>query len=75
MSLPVPPNPCFSSKEHAPALHRNRENKVITYQGSFNPPHLGHVELAYHVFLRSSSTTIALLLLLSATSSKPKTAL
>jgi hypothetical protein len=62
MSLPTPPNPCFSSKEHAPLLHRNRENKVITYQGSFNPPHLGHVELAYHAFLRSSSTTIALLL-------------
>ena len=33
------------------------------YTGSFNPPHLCHFELAFQTFLRSSSTTIAVVLL------------
>jgi len=59
ISLPTPSDSYFTSPEHAPVLHRNRENKIIMYTGSFNPPHLGHFELAFHTFLRSSSTTIA----------------
>ncbi|KAI4925746.1 uncharacterized protein J4E92_006482 [Alternaria infectoria] len=63
MSLPTPSDSYFTSPEHAPVLHRNRENKIIMYTGSFNPPHLGHFELAFHTFLRSSSTTIAVVFL------------
>ncbi|KAI4631814.1 uncharacterized protein J4E87_002520 [Alternaria ethzedia] len=63
MSLPTPSDSYFTSPEHAPVLHRNRENKIIMYTGSFNPPHLGHLELAFHTFLRSSSTTIAVVFL------------
>ena len=63
ISLPAPSDSYFTSPKHAPVLHRNRENKIIMYTGSFNPPHLGHIELAFHTFLRSSSTTIAVVLL------------
>jgi hypothetical protein len=44
----------------APSLRRNQPNKVIVLAVSFNPPHLGHLELAYHTFLRSCPNTIAL---------------
>ena len=63
ISLPTPSDSYFTSPEHAPVLHRNRENKIIMYTGSFNPAHLGHFELAFHTFLRSSSTTIAVVIL------------
>ncbi|KAI4957359.1 hypothetical protein J4E86_004497 [Alternaria arbusti] len=63
ISLPTPSDSYFTSPEHASVLHRNRENKIIMYTGSFNPPHLGHFELAFHTFLRSSSTTIAVVFL------------
>jgi nicotinic acid mononucleotide adenylyltransferase len=36
---------------------------VIVFAGSFNPSHLGHLELAYHTFLRSCPNTIALMFL------------
>ncbi|KAH6878757.1 hypothetical protein BKA58DRAFT_452946 [Alternaria rosae] len=62
-SLPSLSEPYFSSSNKSPVLRRDRKNKIIVYRGSFNPPHLGHLELAYYTFLRSSSTMIAILLL------------
>jgi hypothetical protein len=37
-------------------------NRVIVYSGCFNPPHLGHLELITHVFLRSDENTIGAIL-------------
>jgi hypothetical protein len=55
--FPVPPAGV------TPMLRKDRENRILLFAGCFNPPHLGHLELLAHVFLRTDSHTIAAMLL------------
>ena len=53
-----PPSPpdisIFDSIHSSPMLVKNRTNRVLTYPGSFNPPHRGHLHLLKHAFTRGS---------------------
>ncbi len=52
---PSPPdNQIFDSLHAAPMLEKTRTNQVLTYVGSFNPPHRGHLHLLKHVFMRGT---------------------
>lgn len=42
-----------------PLLRRGRLNRIIIFVGCFNPPHLGHLELLAHAFLRTDNHTVA----------------
>ena len=44
-------------------LRADRENRILLFAGCFNPPHLRHMELLSHIFLRTDSRTIAAMLL------------
>lgn len=46
-----------------PTLRRNRPNRIIVFAGCFNPPHLGHLELLVHIYLRADSETIAAMMM------------
>ena len=53
-----PPSPpdgqIFDPLHSAPMLDKTRTNRVLTYAGSFNPPHRGHLHLLKHVFMRGT---------------------
>ena len=53
-----PPSPPrihnFGSLRSAPTLVKIRTNRILTYVGSFNPPHRGHLHLLKHVFMRGT---------------------
>ena len=52
---PSPPdNPIFDSIHSSPKLEKFRTNRVLTYPGSFNPPHRGHLHLLKHAFTRGT---------------------
>ena len=52
---PSPPaNEIFDSIHSAPVLEKNQINWIITYCGSFNPPHRGHLHLLKHAFTRGT---------------------
>jgi hypothetical protein len=51
--------PIFSNQLVAPRLYTDRQNRILIFRGCFNPPHLGHLELLAHVFLRTDCRTIA----------------
>lgn len=36
--------------KYRPQLRSDRQNRVLLYPGSFNPPHIGHLALVKHVF-------------------------
>lgn len=40
----------FPDRGSAPRLYRSRVNRILTYNGSFNPPHKGHLRLLRHTF-------------------------
>ncbi|KAL8688347.1 MAG: hypothetical protein Q9218_005721 [Villophora microphyllina] len=40
----------FPDSPEAPQLIKARTNRVIIYNGSFNPPHRGHLNLLQHIF-------------------------
>jgi hypothetical protein len=46
-----------------PYLRKGRLNRILVYRGCFNPPHLGHLELLLHIFLRSDEDTIAAMIM------------
>jgi hypothetical protein len=52
----------FSNQSFALRLHANRSNRILLFLGSFFPPHLGHLELVTHIFLRTDPSTIAALI-------------
>ena len=52
---PSPPdNPIFDSIHSSPMLEKTRTNRILTYPGSFNPPHRGHLHLLKHAFTRGT---------------------
>ena len=52
---PSPPDdPIFDSIHSSPMLEKSRTNRVLTYPGSFNPPHRGHLHLLKHAFTRGT---------------------
>lgn len=55
-----------------PTLRDNQENRVLVFPGAFNPPHLGHTGLLWHVYLSLSSSTIAAIILPMKSSSVTK---
>lgn len=58
----VQPNePIFrtSPGSSVPTLRSNRQNRVLLFPGSFNPPHLGHAALLWHTYLCTDDKTIA----------------
>jgi hypothetical protein len=52
----------FKSDITYPLLQEDVPNRILVFVGCFNPPHLGHLELLAHVFLRADSHTIAAML-------------
>jgi hypothetical protein len=42
-----------------PCLRRGKPNRILVHADCFNPPHLGHLELLLHIFLRTDEKTIA----------------
>lgn len=52
-----------------PVLRCDRENRILVYSGSFNPPCLGHAILLLHAFLSTDTRTIAALIVNMDTSS------
>ena len=60
----------------SPTLRSDRENRVLVFPGSFNPPHLGHAALLWHTYLCLDDKTIAAMILpmrtASASASKKK---
>ena len=49
-----PDDPIFDSIHSSPMLEKARTNRVLTYTGSFNPPHRGHLHLLKHAFTRGT---------------------
>jgi hypothetical protein len=56
---------CFNkqiSGDVAPVLRQGGKNRILVLAGCFNPPHMGHLELLVHIFLRADSSTVTALL-------------
>jgi len=47
------------TRSPGPELRRGRENHIIIYPESFNPPHVGHTALLWHAYLNTDANTIA----------------
>src|SRR5271154_5228565 len=47
-----------SDKQGIPLLSKDRVNRVLSYSGSFNPPHVGHLGVLRHVFESSPDLNI-----------------
>jgi hypothetical protein len=47
-----------SSRFPTPRLQKEVKNRILTYPGSFNPPHAGHKLLLTHTFFRSASDNV-----------------
>jgi hypothetical protein len=47
-----------ANKCKVPLLSRDKVNRVITYHGAFNPPHVGHLGVLCHAFQSSSDLNI-----------------
>jgi glycerol-3-phosphate cytidylyltransferase-like family protein len=50
--------PVFPNLAIPPMLRRNRQNRILVLAGCFDSPHMGHLELLAHVFLRTNSVTV-----------------
>ena len=59
------PNP----NGQTPTLRSDRENRILVYPGSFNPPHLGQTGLLWHTYLSLDDKTIAAMILPMSTAS------
>jgi hypothetical protein len=49
---------CGSDKRGIPLLSKDRVNRVLSYRGSFNPPHVGHLAVLRHAFESSPDLNI-----------------
>src|SRR5271170_3262027 len=47
-----------SDKQGIPLLSKDRVNRVLTYFGCFNPPHVGHLGVLRHAFESSPDLNI-----------------
>src|SRR5271154_1353613 len=47
-----------SDKREIPLLRKDRVNRVLSYYGSFNPPHVGHLSVLRHAFESSPDLNI-----------------
>ena len=47
-----------SDKRGIPLLSKDRVNRVLSYPGSFNPPHVGHLAVLRHAFESSPDLNI-----------------
>jgi hypothetical protein len=56
--------PIFSHHSAAPRLFPGKVNRILVFSGCFNPPHLGHLELLTHIFLRTDCCTIGAMIVL-----------
>ncbi|RMZ68510.1 Rossmann-like alpha beta alpha sandwich fold [Pyrenophora seminiperda CCB06] len=56
--------PVFSSSPYStpPTLRSDRENRIVSYKGCFNPPHAGHVALLAHTYLSTDASTVAVMI-------------
>lgn len=71
LNHPVPRRDIFNAaSEDAPRLRKGpgKDNQVIVFPGSFNPPHEGHRELLSRAFLGTDQKVIAAIILPAATS-------
>ncbi|KAI4913943.1 hypothetical protein J4E90_005663 [Alternaria incomplexa] len=50
------------TRSPGPELQRDRDNRIIIYPGSFNPPHVGHIALLWHAYLNMDANTIAVMI-------------
>lgn len=46
-----------------PILRSDQDNRVLIFPGAFNPSHLGHATLLWHIYLSLSSAMIAAIIL------------
>jgi hypothetical protein len=59
-------SPLFSTSSQGytlPVLQKGTWNRILVFAGCFSPPHLGHLELLAHIFLRTDKCTIAAMLI------------
>ena len=50
----LPKGHVFPPTNVTPKLNRNQTNRILVYNGSFNPPHQGHLHLLEHTFYHGS---------------------
>jgi hypothetical protein len=58
-------SPIFSTSwqgYNLPVLQKGTWNRILVFAGCFSPPHLGHLELLAHIFLRTDKCAIAAML-------------